>query len=63
MTDPTELHLLRGIVAHPHEDTPRLMYADWLDEHAGRPCGNCGGHLSATCRTGIHRPLAGRLRN
>jgi uncharacterized protein (TIGR02996 family) len=25
--------LLAAIVAHPDEDTPRLMYADWLDEN------------------------------
>jgi uncharacterized protein (TIGR02996 family) len=25
--------LLDAIWEHPHEDTPRLMYADWLDEH------------------------------
>ncbi len=25
--------LLRAILAHPGEDTPRLMYADWLDEN------------------------------
>jgi uncharacterized protein (TIGR02996 family) len=25
--------LLAAIVAHPDEDTPRLAYADWLDEH------------------------------
>ncbi len=28
--------LLAAIAAHPHEDTPRLMYADWLQEN-GRP--------------------------
>jgi uncharacterized protein (TIGR02996 family) len=28
--------LLSAIAAHPGEDTPRLMYADWLDEH-GQP--------------------------
>jgi uncharacterized protein (TIGR02996 family) len=28
--------LLRAIAAHPEEDTPRLMYADWLEE-SGRP--------------------------
>src|SRR5687767_8924873 len=28
--------LLAAIAAHPDEDTPRLMYADWLDEH-GKP--------------------------
>jgi uncharacterized protein (TIGR02996 family) len=25
--------LLKAIIAHPDEDTPRLAYADWLDEH------------------------------
>ena len=25
--------LLKSILAHPGEDTPRLVYADWLDEH------------------------------
>ena len=25
--------LLRAILENPDEDTPRLMYADWLDEH------------------------------
>ncbi|MBP3958884.1 TIGR02996 domain-containing protein [Gemmata sp. G18] len=25
--------LLRAVLANPDEDTPRLMYADWLDEH------------------------------
>ena len=25
--------LLAAIAAHPEEDTPRLMYADWLDEN------------------------------
>jgi uncharacterized protein (TIGR02996 family) len=28
-----EQALLAAIVAHPGEDTPRLAYADWLDEH------------------------------
>jgi uncharacterized protein (TIGR02996 family) len=28
--------LLNAIAAHPEEDTPRLMFADWLDEH-GHP--------------------------
>jgi uncharacterized protein (TIGR02996 family) len=26
--------LLNAIVAHPDDDAPRLIYADWLDEHA-----------------------------
>ena len=25
--------LLRAMLTHPDEDTPRLMYADWLEEH------------------------------
>jgi uncharacterized protein (TIGR02996 family) len=28
-----EAALLKAIIAHPDEDTPRLVYADWLDEH------------------------------
>jgi uncharacterized protein (TIGR02996 family) len=28
-----EKALLEAIWEHPHEDTPRLMYADWLQEH------------------------------
>lgn len=31
MTD--QVALLEAIRAHPRENTPRLMYADWLDEH------------------------------
>lgn len=29
----TRAELLDAIRTHPAEDTPRLMYADWLDEH------------------------------
>ncbi len=29
-------HLLAAIIAHPEEDAPRLMYADWLDDN-GQP--------------------------
>ncbi len=32
-----ETALLRAIAAHPDEDTPRLAYADWLDEHGRHP--------------------------
>lgn len=31
-----EAALLAAILAHPDEDTPRLMFADWLQEH-GQP--------------------------
>lgn len=31
----TESELLAAIFAHPEEDTPRLMYADWLEEQGG----------------------------
>ena len=30
-----EKALLAAIWEHPHEDAPRLMYADWLEEHGG----------------------------
>lgn len=33
-----------AIRANPVDDTPRLVYADWLDEQAERvPCGDCSG--------------------
>lgn len=32
-TFPTNLALESAIVAHAEEDTPRLVYADWLDEN------------------------------
>lgn len=31
-----EQALYRAILAAPHDDTPRLVYADWLEENAGR---------------------------
>jgi uncharacterized protein (TIGR02996 family) len=31
-----ERALLNAILAHPDEDTPRLAYADWLDETGGK---------------------------
>ena len=31
----TDSELLASIFAHTEEDTPRLMYADWLDEQGG----------------------------
>jgi uncharacterized protein (TIGR02996 family) len=30
----TQRALLKAIAAAPHDDAPRLVYADWLDEHA-----------------------------
>jgi len=42
VTDTTERALLRGIIANPADDTPRLVYADWLDEHEQMvPCEVC----------------------
>jgi uncharacterized protein (TIGR02996 family) len=36
--------LLAAILHDPHEDLPRLAYADWLDEHGGsEDCGRCKG--------------------
>lgn len=34
--DPDALALLRTILTHPDDDAPRLVYADWLEEH-GEP--------------------------
>lgn len=53
--------LLAAILADPADDTPRLVYADWLDEHAADPvpCG-CGGKPVPTPVTTGHRcPLCG----
>jgi uncharacterized protein (TIGR02996 family) len=42
--DATYLALLRGVLAEPAEDTPRLALADWWDENAAEvPCGRCKG--------------------
>jgi uncharacterized protein (TIGR02996 family) len=30
---PVEAAFLRDILAHPEDDTPRLVFADWLEEH------------------------------
>lgn len=52
-----ELVLVAAVSATPADDTPRLVYADWLDEHAGTvdcfckgrkwkqpdPCHRCNG--------------------
>lgn len=27
--------LVRAIIENPEDDSPRLVYADWLDEHGG----------------------------
>ncbi len=34
---PDEAALLAGVWAAPHDDLPRLVYADWLDEHGDAP--------------------------
>src|SRR5262245_14232132 len=34
--DPQETAFLHSIVEDPDDDAPRLIFADWLDEH-GRP--------------------------
>jgi uncharacterized protein (TIGR02996 family) len=41
--DAEERALLAAIIANPDEDTPRLVYADWLDENADAlPKARCG---------------------
>ena len=35
--------LLWAILSDPADDLPRLMYADWLEEHPVDPCPHCGG--------------------
>lgn len=44
----TEQALLQAILAEPKEDTPRLVYADWLDENAGTvECPKCKGRTTS----------------
>lgn len=41
-----ERQFLADILAHPQDDTPRLIYADWLDDNAEtRSCGCRGGQV------------------
>ena len=40
----TESDLLKAVLAAPADDTPRLVYADWLEEYAGDiACPTCHG--------------------
>lgn len=39
-----ERAFLLAIAAEPSEDTPRLAYADWLDEQEPEVCSRCGGN-------------------
>lgn len=44
MTTTDELALLAAVCEHPADDTPRLAYADWLEDHAGGvACMRCAG--------------------
>jgi uncharacterized protein (TIGR02996 family) len=42
-----EAALLAAILAQPDEDTPRLVYADWLDEHADALTGRAPAEVRA----------------
>jgi uncharacterized protein (TIGR02996 family) len=53
MTDPDADALLRAIVRHPDDDTPRLVYADWLQEN-GRT--EEGEFLRVQCRLAAAEP-------
>lgn len=47
--------LIRAVLTHPHEDTPRLIFADFLDETAGAvTCPTCDG--SGEVDGGPHDP-------
>ena len=37
MTQSEELTLIRGVVASPEDDAPRLFYADWLEKQGRNP--------------------------
>lgn len=43
---PEQRALLNTIIANPADDAPRLIYADWLDEHDDQmSCPTCNGDL------------------
>lgn len=44
-TTTTEQALLRAILLKPEDDLPRVVYADWLDEHADTRCPRCLGSM------------------
>jgi uncharacterized protein (TIGR02996 family) len=50
MTD-DELALLAAVLSDPGDDTPRLVYADWLDENADERCHKCDGAGTQPCPT------------
>jgi uncharacterized protein (TIGR02996 family) len=54
-----EQAFLADILEHPDDDTPRLVYADWLDENAGAvACGSCAGSGNPVPHTGpVYRCL------
>jgi uncharacterized protein (TIGR02996 family) len=45
--DDEALALMRGILAEPDDDAPRLVYADWLEEHGQQERGQ---HIRLQCR-------------
>src|SRR4051812_34270245 len=51
----------RAIEADPGDDTPRLVYADWLDEHAESDADRAGRSHPRAVRTGP-RPGPGAAR-
>jgi uncharacterized protein (TIGR02996 family) len=55
-----EAALLAAVCAHPDEDTPRLAYADWLDEHHPAPAAPARGKKRK--RGGAPNPRAELIR-
>jgi uncharacterized protein (TIGR02996 family) len=54
--DPDRLAFLRAIASSPDDDTPRLVFADWLDEHAASDADRARAEfLRLSCRS---RPKA-----
>lgn len=52
---PAEAALLAAVLAAPGDDAPRLVYADWLEEHAVYgPCERCRGGTKVNPKDGFH---------
>lgn len=55
-----EVEFVKHVCENPADDTPRLAYADWLDENAGTvPCGKCTPNFQTASGNGLGWLLAG----
>lgn len=59
--DAERLALLRGVLTNPDDDRPRLIYADWLEEHGDAKQQSIAGFIRAQIETAELRETANPL--